>query len=326
MTREDMGVLLDFEKPLIELYKKIDDLKKLSRSGKIDLDEEIKAIEERIMRQKKDIFSNLSPLQIVQVARHIKRPTTLDYINYMFADFIELHGDRLFADDPAIVGGFAKFDGRHVLVLGHQKGSSTKENIERNFGMANPEGYRKALRLMELAERFNRPIIVLIDTSGAYPGIGAEERGQAEAIARNLREMSHIGVPIICVITGEGGSGGALGIGVGNRVLMFEFAIYSVISPEGCASILFRDAKKANIAAERQRITAKDLLEMHIIDDIIKEPVGGAHVDPEKAAGLLKTAIKKHLDELSKLTREQLIEDRYKEFRKMGIFEESQPA
>ncbi|MFC1559596.1 acetyl-CoA carboxylase carboxyltransferase subunit alpha [Candidatus Margulisiibacteriota bacterium] len=326
MSKADIKGLLEFEKPLTELYKKIDDLKKLSKSGKIDLGTEIDAIEERIERQKKDIFSNLTPLQIVQVARHIQRPTALEYINYIFDDFVELHGDRHYADDPALVGGIAKLDGRSVLVMGHQKGHTTKENIEHNFGMANPEGYRKALRLMEMADTFGKPIVVFIDTPGAYPGIEAEEHSQSEAIARNLMEMSHMGVPIICIVTGEGGSGGALGVGVGNRVLILEFGIYSVISPEGCASILFRDAKKANIAAERQKITAKDLLEMKVVDDIIKEPVGGAHNDPKEAAKLIKAAIKKYLKKLSAMSREELADDRYKEFRKMGIFEESEPA
>lgn len=324
MTRELKG-LLEFEKPLLELYKKIDDLKKLSKTGKIELTSEIQAIEKRIEEQRKEIFSKLSPIQIVQVARHIQRPTTLDYIKYIFTDFVELHGDRLFADDPALIGGLARFNDSPVLILGHQKGSSTKENIARNFGMANPEGYRKAMRLMKMADRFNRPIIIFIDTPGAYPGLGAEERGQGEAIARNLMEMSDLGVPIICIVTGEGGSGGALGIGVGNRVLILEFSIYSVISPEGCASILFRDAKKADIAAQRQRITAKDLLELHVVDEIIKEPIGGAHNDPQKAAFFIKKAIEKYLDELSKMTRQELMDDRYKEFRKMGIVEESHP-
>ena len=325
MAKEDIKGLLDFEKPLIDLYKKIDDLKKISKSGKIDLAAEAKAIEERIEQQRKEIFSKLTPLQIVQVARHIQRPTTLDYIKLIFEDFIELHGDRHFSDDPAIVGGMAKLNGQSVMVIGHQKGSTTKENIERNFGMANPEGYRKALRLMKLADKFNKPIVILIDTPGAYPGIGAEERGQSEAIARNIFEMFELGVPVICIVTGEGGSGGALGIGIGNRVLILEFAIYSVISPEGCASILFRDASKANIAAERQRITSKDLLELKVVDEIIKEPVGGAHNDPAKASDFIKKAIIKHLKELSVLSREELAEDRYKEFRKMGIFEESKP-
>lgn len=321
----DIKGLLEFEKPLLELYKKIDDMRRLSKHGKIELKNEIDAIEARIERQRKEIFSKLSPLQIVQVARHIQRPTTLDFIKYMFNDFVEVHGDRYYADDPAMIGGLAKLDGRSVMVIGLQKGSTTKENIERNFGMANPEGYRKAIRLMKMADNFNKPVITLIDTSGAYPGLGAEERGQGEAIARNLFDMSRLGVPVICALTGEGGSGGALGIGVGNRVLMLEFAIYSVISPEGGASILFNDAKKANIMAEQQKITANDLLGFNVIDKIVKEPVGGAHNDPEKASSLLKASIGETLKDLSKMNRHQLIEDRYNRFRKLGIFEESHP-
>lgn len=318
-------VMLDFEKPLIDLYKKVDELKKLSKGGKIDLTSEMKALEQRIEHQKKDIFSNLSPLQIVSVARHVLRPTMLDLVKYIFTDFMELHGDRGFADDPAMVGGIAKLDGRSVVIVGQQKGNNTKENIYRRWGMANPEGYRKALRLMQMAERFNKPIITFIDIPGAYPGIEGEERSVAEAIARNLREMSQFEVPMIVVITGEGGSGGALGIGVGNRVLMLEFSIYSVISPEGCASILFRDASKAAIAAEELKITAKDLLAMGIIDEIIREPVGGAHSSAELTAKNIKAALLRNLGELDKLSKTGLVEDRYKKFRKMGIFEELKP-
>jgi acetyl-CoA carboxylase carboxyl transferase subunit alpha len=315
-------VLLDFEKPLAELYQKLDKLLALQKSGKMDMSEEIKMLEKRIENTRREIFSNLSPIEIVQVARFLQRPTTLEYINMIFEDFVELHGDRNFADDPALVAGLAKLDGRSVAVLGHQKGHSTKENLARNFGMANPEGYRKALRVMRLAERYGKPIISFIDTPGAYPGIGAEERGQAEAIAKNLREMAELTVPFIAVITGEGGSGGALGIGMGNRVLMMEFAIYSVISPEGCASILFRDAARAKEAAINMKITAKDLYELGVIDEIIKEPIGGAHQDPELAAKNIKSAIIKHLEPLLSLSHRELIADRYQKYRKMGIFKE----
>jgi acetyl-CoA carboxylase carboxyl transferase subunit alpha len=315
--------LLEFEKPLIELFDKIEDLKRVSQESSMELSEEVRLLEKRIETLRKDIFSKLTPIQIVQVARHIQRPTTLDYINYIFDDFVELHGDRYFSDDLAMVGGIAFLEGHKVIVIGHQKGKTTKENIERNFGMAHPEGYRKALRLMQLADRFNKPIITFIDTPGAYPGIGAEERGQAEAIARNLREMSSFKVPFIAVITGEGGSGGALGIGMGNRVLMLEFSIYSVISPEGCASILFRDASLANQAAVAMKITAKDLLELGVIDEIIKEPIGGAHNNPEKASKNIRSAIIKNLADLSDLSPQELISDRYDKYRKMGVILES---
>lgn len=319
---EKNRILLEFEKPLEELYQKLDKLKALQASGKMDLSEEIKMMEKRIENMRREIFSNLNAIQIVQVARFILRPTTLDYINYIFEDFIELHGDRNYADDPAIVAGIAKLDGKSVVVIGHQKGNSTKENLLRNFGMANPEGYRKALRVMRLAERYGKPVISFVDTPGAYPGIGAEERGQAEAIAKNLREMAELTVPFISIITGEGGSGGALGIAMGNRVLMMEYAIYSVISPEGCASILFRDASRAKEAAVALKITAKDLLELGVIDEIIKEPIGGAHQNPEAAARNIKEAIIRNLQPLLSLTHRELIADRYNKYRKMGIFNE----
>ena len=314
------NTLLGFEKPLLELYRKKEELSRVSSQGKIEMSEEIKLLEKRIESTRREIFANLTPLQIVSVARHMQRPTTLDYINYIFTDFDELHGDRNFADDPALVAGIARLDGRSVVVMGQQKGKTTKENIARNFGMANPEGYRKALRIMRLAERYGKPIIALIDTPGAYPGIGAEERGQAEAIAKNLREMAELSVPFIAIVTGEGGSGGALGIGMGNRVLMLEYSIYSVISPEGCASILFRTAARANDAAVAMKITAKDLLELGVIDGIIKEPIGGAHNDPQQAAGLIKAAILKYLEPLLSLSHRELISDRYNKFRKMGVF------
>jgi len=329
---QNKKIFLEFEKPLIELYKKIEDLRKTSGAG-LDMAEEIRMLEKRIKTLQRDIFSKLTPIQVVQVARHIKRPSTLDLANLIFEDFTELHGDRNFADDPALVGGIAKlsdcrkssplgetFFDQPVVVIGHQKGKSTKENIARNFGMAHPEGYRKALRLMRFAERFNAPIISFIDTPGAFPGLGAEERGQAEAIAKNLRSMAGLSVPFISIISGEGGSGGALGIGMGNRVLILEFSIYSVISPEGCASILFRDAKKAPHAAEVSKITAPDLLEINVVDEIIKEPVGGAHNSYEETAKNIKTAIYKHLAELSKLSPRELIADRYRKYRSMGFF------
>ncbi|MFH1683318.1 MAG: acetyl-CoA carboxylase carboxyltransferase subunit alpha [Candidatus Margulisiibacteriota bacterium] len=315
-------IVPEFEKPLLELYGKLDDLKSVSAEGKMKMNEEIRLMEKRIETLRRDIYSKLTPMQTVQVARHMQRPTTLDLIDLIFEDFIELHGDRNFSDDPALVSGIAKLNGRSIVILGHQKGKTTKENIARNFGMANPEGYRKALRVMRIAERYEKPIISFIDTPGAYPGIGAEERGQAEAIAKNLREMAELTVPFIAIITGEGGSGGALGIGMGNRVLMLEFSVYSVISPEGCASILFRDAKRANDAANAMKITAKDLLELNVIDEIIKEPIGGAHNNPQLTASFIKSAILKNLEPLLSLSHRELIADRYNKYRKMGIFVE----
>jgi acetyl-CoA carboxylase carboxyl transferase subunit alpha len=314
--------LLDFEKPLIELYKKIDDLTRISKHDKIDLSTEIQALEKRIEQQKKELFANLTPSQIVSVARHVLRPSTLDLIKHIFTDFHELHGDRYFADDPALIGGIAKLDGQSVVIVGNQKGSSTKENIYRRWGMANPEGYRKALRLMQMADTFKKPIVTFIDTPGAYPGIAGEERSVAEAIARNLREMSQFEVPIIIIITGEGGSGGALGIGVGNKVLMLEYSIYSVISPEGCASILYRNAAKAKEAAESLKITAPDLLELKVIDEIIKEPIGGAHTNTEQTAKNIKASLLRNLADLQKLSGPELVESRYKKFKSLGIFEE----
>src|SRR3989339_1074526 len=322
MKKANGSRFLPFEKPLHDLYHKKEELEKMAATSKMDMTEEIRLLEKRIEAQHKDIFSKLTPIQTVQIARHMQRPTTLDYIGYILTDFVELHGDRNFSDDPAMITGIAKLDGRSVAVIGHQKGKSTKENIARNFGMANPEGYRKALRVMRIAERQNKPIISFIDTPGAYCGIGAEERGQAEAIAKNLREMAELTVPFVSVVTGEGGSGGALGIGMGNRVLMLEFAIYSVISPEGCASIPFRDAKRSNDAAMAMKITSKDLLELGVIDEIIKEPVGGAHNDPARAAAHIKAALIKNLTPLLSLSHRELLSDRYNKFRKMGIFSE----
>lgn len=313
---------LDFEKPILELERKIEELKSLTETEKIDLTSEIKHLTARLEKLKRDIFESLTPWQRVQVARHHKRPYSLDYINLIMKDFVQLHGDRLFSDDKAIVCGLARIDTQKVMVIGHQKGRDTKENLLRNFGCAHPEGYRKALRMMRLAEKFSVPIIVFIDTPGAYPGIGAEERGQAHSIALNLREMPAIGVPIIVFVIGEGGSGGALGIGVGDRVCILENAYYSVISPEGCAAILWRDRAKAPEAAQALRLTAKDLLQMDIVDEIIKEPLGGAHRNPQTCARNIKAAIKKGLGELLPLSREELLEKRYKRFRKIGMFEE----
>ncbi|MFH1478666.1 MAG: acetyl-CoA carboxylase carboxyltransferase subunit alpha [Candidatus Omnitrophota bacterium] len=312
---------LDFEKPILELELKIAELKSLAADGSIDLSEEIKKLESRLEKVRKEIFESLTPWQKIQLARHPKRPYTYDYINMIMVDFVEIHGDRMFQDDKSIVGGFAKIDGEKVMVIGHQKGRDTKENLIRNFGSAHPEGYRKALRLMKLAEKFRVPIISFIDTPGAYPGIGAEERGQAGAIAYNLREMIELKVPVIVIVIGEGGSGGALGIGIGDRVYVMENAYYSVISPEGCAAILWKDRLKAPDAAEVLKLTAKDLIKLNIIDGEIKEPLGGAHRDPEEISNTVKKCIKKALKELSSLSTDDLLEQRYKKFRKMGDIE-----
>ncbi|HOX55058.1 MAG: acetyl-CoA carboxylase carboxyltransferase subunit alpha [Candidatus Omnitrophica bacterium] len=313
---------LDFEKPIAELERKIEELKSFTSNKKIDLGSEIKNLEEKLAKLRKDTYGNLSAWQRVQIARHPKRPYTMDYIQLLMTDFIELHGDRLFADDQAIIGGVAKFNGNKVMVMGHQKGRDTKENLRRNFGCAHPEGYRKALRLMKMAQRFNLPVITLIDTPGAYPGVDAEERGQAQAIATNLKEMIDIAVPIVVIVIGEGGSGGAIGLGVGDKVCLLENAYYSVISPEGCASILWRNSAKAPEASETLKLTAKDLLNLGIIDEIISEPLGGAHRDPEKAAKNLGDTLKRNLDELIKIPKERLLQLRYEKFRKMGIFKE----
>ncbi len=313
---------LDFEKNIKELEEKIAELKSIGQGSQVDLDEEIKKLQKKLKRLLRDTYSKLSPWQRVQVARHPMRPYTLDYIREMTTDFVELRGDRRFADDRAIVAGLAKFEGRTVAVIGHQKGRSTKENIERNFGMPHPEGYRKALRVMKLAEKFGFPILTFIDTPGAYPGMGAEERGQAEAIGYNLYEMSQIRVPIVVSITGEGGSGGALALSVGDRLLMQENAIYAVISPEGCASILWRDAAKAPLAAEAMKVTAQDLYSLGVIDEIVKEPLGGAHRDHKRAASILKRVIRRHLEELVQKDPETLLEERYNKWRAMGVFSE----
>jgi len=316
-----MIATLEFEKPIFELEKKIAELKHLSLDGNLNLQSEVKKLESRLSHVKKETYSGLSPWQRVQIARHPKRPYTLDYIQLIFTDFIEFHGDRTYADDKALIGGFAKLDGQNFLILGHQKGRDAKENIMRNFGSAHPEGYRKALRLMKMAEKFGIPIVVFVDTPGAYPGIGAEERGQAYTIACNIRDMARIKVPIIVFVIGEGGSGGALGIGVGDRVLVLENAYYSVISPEGCAAILWKDRTKAPEAAAALKLTAKDLLEMKLIDEVIKEPLGGAHRNPEETAESVKSAIKKYWKELQGVEKGTLVNNRYDKFRVMGAFE-----
>ncbi|HIE35747.1 MAG TPA: acetyl-CoA carboxylase carboxyltransferase subunit alpha [Candidatus Omnitrophica bacterium] len=312
----------DFERPIVELENKIEELKDFFQTKNIDLSREIANLEEKLKKIKKETYSNLTASQKVQIARHPFRPTALDYINLITKDFLPLFGDRLFREDKAIVCGFAKLEGRKIVVIGHQKGKDTKENVERNFGCAHPEGYRKALRVMRLGERFSMPIICLIDTPGAYPGIGAEERGQAQAIAENIREMFSLKTPIIVVIIGEGGSGGALGIGVGDRILIMEYAYYSVISPEGCAAILWKDASKKDEAAEVLKLTASDLLKLGVVDEIIPEPEGGAHRNYEEAADNLKKYILKNLEKVSKIEIEEFLKIRYEKYRKIGVFKE----
>ncbi len=310
--------ILDFEKPIAELEAKLEEMKRLS--DKMDIGNEINKIEEKVKQLKEGIYKDLTRWQRVQLARHPDRPYTLDYIYLISNNFVELHGDRSYKDDKAIVGGFASIDEHKVMIIGHQKGRDTKTNLYRNFGMANPEGYRKALRLMKLAEKFGKPVITMIDTPGAYPGLEAEERGQAEAIARNLFEMSKLKVPIIVVIIGEGASGGALGIGVGDRILMLENCWYSVISPESCSSILWRSWDYKEQAAEALRLTAQDLFEQKLIDRIIPEPMGGAHKDHEEAAKILKSALKEELEQLIKIKPDKLIDNRLEKFGKMGSF------
>src|SRR5512138_2729564 len=307
---------LEFEKPIVELEKKIEELMAFSTDS-IDLKDEVAKLQQKVEEMRQDVFVNLSRWQTAQIARHINRPFTLDYLNLIFTDFVELHGDRNFGDDHAIVGGLARLEGEPVMVVGHQKGRDTKEKVFRNFGMPNPEGYRKALRLMKMAEQFKIPVITFVDTPGAFPGIGAEERGQAEAIARNLREMASLTVPIIVVITGEGGSGGALAIAVGDRIIMLENSVYAVISPEGCAAILWSDGTKGAQAAEALKPAAQDILALGIIDEVVPEPVGGAHTDHGAMAAKLGDAIRRHLAELQKLTPEQLVAGRYDKFRAM---------
>jgi len=313
--------LLEFEKPIAELERELDKLRAKSSSQNIDMSEEIATMEGKLAETRQQIYMNLTPWQRVQIARHTQRPFMLDYLVHAFTDFCELHGDRRIGDDHAMPGGFARIGGKRVVVIGHQKGRDTKENLKRNFGSAHPEGYRKALRLMKLAEKFKLPVITLIDTPGAYPGIGAEERNIAEAIAYNLREMMLLKVPVIAVVLGEGGSGGALGIGVADRVLMLENAYYSVISPEGCAAILWKHRKHAPEAAEAMKLAAPDLLKLGLIDGFIPEPSGGAHHDHQGTAAALKETILKHLAELEKLSTEQLLEARYEKFRAFGEWE-----
>lgn len=315
--------VLDFEKPIVEIERRIAEMREFSLNEDLEIHKEIGRLEIKAQKLRRDIFTRLSRWQRVQLARHPERPYTLDYIPRMFTDFIELHGDRAFGDDPAMVAGIGKLDQLPVVVVGQQKARDIKEKLRRNFGSPHPEGYRKALRVMKLAAKFNRPIIALVDTPGAFPGIGAEERGQAEAIARNLFEMSHLPVPIIIVIIGEGASGGALGIGVGDRILMLENTWYSVISPEGCASILFHDSAKAEYAAEAMKVTAPDLMEMGLIDRIVEEPVGGAHGDHDAAAVMLKHILKEELDALLKIPPQQLVHDRVEKYAKMGVWKET---
>ena len=312
---------LEFEKPLIELEREIENLKRFSKGKPFHFNEQLKGLEEKLRRLQKEIFSTLTGWQITQLARHIDRPKASHYIQWMFENFVELHGDRNYGDDPAMIGGIGKFNERPVTVIAHQKGADAKEMAYRNFGMPHPEGYRKALRLMKMAEVFKKPILTMIDTPGAFPGVGAEERGQAEAIATNLKMMVMLRTPIITIVIGEGGSGGALAIGVGDRILMLENSIYSVISPEGCAAILWKDGEKGKeAAAESLKLTAADLSRLGVIDEIIKEPLGGAHRDPEAMAATLKEVVERHLKDLEKMDMEELLRLRYEKFRRMGAF------
>jgi acetyl-CoA carboxylase carboxyl transferase subunit alpha len=312
---------LEFERPILELQAKIEELKQLGQEEQAGFGSEITRLERKVARLQEEVFANLTPWQRAQIARHPGRPYSLDYIRLMLTDFLELHGDRAYADDRAIVGGLARLDGLPLVVIGQQKGRDTKEKLMRNFAMAHPEGYRKALRLMKLAEKFRRPVLTLVDTPGAFPGVGAEERGQAEAIAKNLREMVELSVPIVVAIVGEGGSGGALGLAVGDTILMLEYAIYSVISPEGCASILWRDPGKAPEAAAAMRITALDLQRLKLIDGIVPEPVGGAHRNHQEVAATLKGAVAEAFRSLREMPVDALLEQRYQKFRAMGVFE-----
>lgn len=311
---------LDFEKPIIELEQKLDDLRRHSREHNVNLDPEVRRMEAKIEDTKRSVYSNLTPWQRVQIARHTARPFTLDYLQLSFTNFVELHGDRRFAEDHSMPGGLATIGDHKCVVIGHQKGRDTKENILRNFGCANPEGYRKALRFMRMAEKFDRPFVALIDTPGAYPGIGAEERHIAESIAVNIRDMMTLRAPTIAVVIGEGGSGGALGIGVCDRVLILENSYYSVISPEGCAAILWKHRKHAPEAAQALKLTATDLKEFQLVDEIVPEPLGGAHQNQEAAIANLREAIVRNLDELSKIPMDQLLAERYEKFRRIGFF------
>lgn len=314
-------VFLEFEKPLEKLYEQLQKIQQISEEGDIDVSDKLQELELKIKNKKKEIYSNLNGWQKVQLSRHPERPYTLYYINQICKKFVELHGDRKFGDDKAIVGGIGTINGQSVVIMGHQKGLNTKLRQYRNFGMANPEGYRKALRLMKMAERFNYPVVCLIDTPGAFPGLEAEERGQAEAIARNLMEMAQLKVPIVCYVIGEGASGGALGIGLGDKVFMMEYTWYSVISPESCSSILWRSWDHKEEAAESLKLTADHMLEFGLIDDIIKEPLGGAHNDPEKMARVLKTHIKKEISELLEMDPEERINVRIAKYEKMGQYD-----
>ena len=314
---------LEFEKPLAELESRIDEMRRMAGERALDVHAELEPLEKKLADLRVEVYRNLTPMQRVQVARSPRRPFTLDYVRLMFADWTELHGDRAYRDDEAIVGGFARLDGESVMVIGHQRGRDTKENLARNFGMPHPEGYRKALRLMKMAEKFEVPILTFIDTPGAWPGLGAEERGQSEAIARNLVEMAGLTVPVVATVIGEGGSGGALALGVADRVLMLENSVYSVISVEGCAAILWKDAKNPEVrakAADALKITAPDLFELRVIDEIVPEPPGGAHADHEGAARALKDALCRHLEELRKLKPEKLVRRRREKFLRMGRF------
>lgn len=309
---------LEFERPVEQLKNKINELKEFTNNTEVDLTDEIKKLEERLVKLENEIYENISPWNRVQIARHPSRPTTLDYIKEIFTDFLECHGDRFFGDDEAIVGGIAKFEGLPVTVIGHQRGKDTKENIRRNFGMPHPEGYRKALRLMKQAEKFDRPIICFIDTKGAYPGKAAEERGQSEAIAKNLFEMAGLTVPVICIVIGEGGSGGALALGVGNYIHMLENSTYSVISPEGAAALLWKDASLAKKAAETMKITAPDLKELGVIDEIIPEVRGGAHRNVQEQAAAIKEVLKYSLSSLLKLNKDEIVEHRFEKYKNIG--------
>ncbi|MDJ0556643.1 MAG: acetyl-CoA carboxylase carboxyl transferase subunit alpha [Microcoleaceae cyanobacterium MO_207.B10] len=324
MPKSERKILLDFEKPLAELENRINQIRELAKEcSSVDVSDQINHLETKATQLRQEIFSGLSPLQKLQLARHPRRPSTLDYIQAIGDEWIELHGDRGGSDDPAIVAGLAKIDGRPVVIIGHQKGRDTKDNVARNFGMASAGGYRKAIRLMEHGNRFGMPIVTFIDTPGAWPGIEAEKLGQGEAIAYNLREMFHFEVPIICTVIGEGGSGGALGIGVGDQLLMLEYSIYTVASPEACAAILWKDAGKASQAAEALKITSWDLKNIGIVDAVVPEPTGGAHTHPLQAAENLKKVILESLESLSKLTSAELREQRYQKFRRMGVFLET---
>lgn len=312
-------MILEVEKPLLDLEKKIEELKEVNQQGGLDLSSEIRLLERKAEELKHSIYSNLTPWDRVQIARHASRPTTLDYVRELFTDFIELHGDRYFADDPAVIGGMGRFEGRSCVVVGHQKGKKdTKDNLMRNFGMPNPEGFRKAQRLMRMAERFGLPIVTFVDTSGAYPGIEAEERGQYEAIASSIALMTELRVPIVTTVIGEGGSGGALGIAVGDRVVMLEHSVYSVISPEGCATILWRDASKAEQAAANLGLTSETLIRLGLVDEVIHEPLGGAHRDLAMTYTAVKHSLQKHLGELCALSPDVIVDQRYRKYRAMG--------